>query len=260
MLEVEEACEESSVAVLYQNDDVAETYIEKRFAFSWSRLLHASQVAQINQVIEAHQPEVVIEVAPGPARLTTEIRGVRKGVLVEYSQEMLAQAKQRLEKAGVGASWEIRHGNAFDLEAEQLQCDFLYTFRFIRHFQEEDRKRIYQSIKTCLKPGGFLMFDVVNRTVREKVDAQNASKPPGSLDVYDVTYSPEDFREEMKAHGFEVISFVPTIRFFELQLWVSCTLDRRLGTWADRLVRFLEKFPSSQPLEWVALCRRVNEV
>jgi len=53
MVPVEEACEEHSVAALYQD----------------------------------------AEVAPGLARLTTEIRGVTNGVLVEYSYEMLAEAK-----------------------------------------------------------------------------------------------------------------------------------------------------------------------
>ena len=177
MVPVEEACEEQSVAALYQDAEVAGTYVEQRFARSWTRLLHDKQVAQVNQAIETYQPELVMEVAPGPARLTTEIRGVTNGVLVEYSHEMLAEAKQRLEQAGVGSIWDVRHGNAFELKVQNIQCDFLYTFRFIRHFHEEDRTRIYQNIRTCLKPGGLLMFDVVNRTVREKRDARNRNNP-----------------------------------------------------------------------------------
>jgi len=259
MVPVEEACEENSVAELYQNAEVAETYVEQRFSRSWNRLLHDTQVAQINQAIHTYQPELVMEVAPGPARLTTEIRGVTKGVLVEYSHEMLAQAQRRLNQAGVGSMWDVRHGNAFDLQAQNIQCDFLYTFRFIRHFCEEDRTRICQSIKTCLKPGGLLMLDVVNRTVRQKIEAKKQKKMKGTLEVYDVTYSPEDFREEMNVHGFEVISFVPVIKHFELQTWVSATLDHRLGRWSDRLVRFLETLQSSHPLEWIALCRREYE-
>lgn len=100
------------------------------------------------------------------------------------------------------------------------------------------------------------MFDVVNRTVREKRDALNRNKAKQELEVYDVTYTPEEFSAEMKNHGFEVISFVPVIQHFEWQSWVTRKLDQRIGQWAHRLVRFLETIPSADPLEWVVLCRR----
>jgi len=258
MLDMEEACEEKSVAALYQNSDVAESYFQRRFSVSWNRLLHETQVAQVNQVIKTYSPDLVVEVAPGPARLTTEIRGVRKGVMVEYSQEMLVEARRRLDEAGVSSAWDVRHGNAFELETQELQSDFLYTFRFLRHFHEEDRGRIYENIQTCLKPKGLLMFDVVNRTVREKLDARNPKKGCGELEVYDVTYSETDFQKEMEKYGFEVLSLMPVIGHFDWQTWISYTLDRRIGKWADRLVRLIEFLPSSHPLEWIALCRSIK--
>ncbi len=258
MLNVDEACEEQSVAELYQNTEVAETYVDKRFTLSWSQLLHETQAAQINRVIREFQPEMVVEVAPGPARLTTEIRGIRKGVLIEYSQEMLVQAKQRLGAAGLSSLWEVRHGNAFNLEEQHIQCNFLYTFRFIRHFKQEDRGRLYRGIHECLKYHGLLMFDVVNRTVRQKLDAKRRSKSAGELDVYDVTYSADEFNQEMDDHGFEVLSLVPVIRHFGFQSWISYTLDHRIGKRAHNLVRFLECLPSANPLEWIALCRKMD--
>jgi len=260
MVKLEEACEEHSVAALYQNAEVAEAYVGKRFAFSWSRLLHETQVAEINGVIDKYHPETTIELAPGPARLTTEIRGIRKGVLIEYSQEMLAQAKRRLEVRGLEPLWEVRHGNAFHLEDQRLQCDFLYTFRFIRHFMAEDRTRLYRNIHSCLKLGGLLMFDVVNKSVRQKLDANKDSKPSGELDVYDMTYSVEEFSQEMTTHGFTVIFLKPVIRHFALQSWMSYMLDHRIRKWADGLVQLLEKIPSSNPLEWIALCRKIDSV
>ncbi|MCH7614312.1 MAG: class I SAM-dependent methyltransferase [Nitrospinae bacterium] len=258
MLKVEQAYEEKSVAALYQDAWVAGTYVEKRFAFSWSRLLHQTQVTEINRVIDEHRPEMTVEVAPGPARLTTGIRGIRKGVLIEYSQEMLAQAKRRLEARGLGPLWEVCHGNAFHLEDQRLQCDFLYTFRFIRHFMAEDRTRLYKNFHLSLKPGGLLMFDVVNKEVRQKIDARKNSESNGELDVYDVTYSVEEFSQEMADHGFTVLFLKPVIRQFELQSWISYTFDRRIGKWADCLVRLLEKIPSPNPLEWIALSRKID--
>jgi len=258
MLNVDEACEEQSVAGLYQNTEVAETYVDKRFTLSWSQLLHETQAVQVNRVIRESQPEMVVEVAPGPARLTTEIRGIQKGVLIEYSQEMLVQAKQRLGAAGLSSLWEVRHGNAFDLEKQHIQCHFLFTFRFIRHFKREDRGRLYRGIHACLRSQGLLMFDVVNRTVRQKLDAKRRTKSAGELDVYDATYSADEFNQEMNDHGFEVLSLVPVIRHFSFQSWISYTLDHRIGKGSRALVCLIECLPSANPLEWIALCRKVE--
>ena len=252
------ARDEQSVAALYQDGEVAETYIRQRFSHAWSRLLHRKQVAEVNRVIRVCQPERVLEIAPGPARVTTELQGIRRGVLLEYSEAMLALARRRLAMAGLTDMWELRHGDAFALDRLQCQFDFVYTFRFIRHFQQSDRVRLYRGIAACLPRQGLFMLDVVNRTVRQKLDAKQPSRSPGELDVYDETYSPETFRQEMQAHGFEVLRLVPVVTHFALQSSISYRLDHRLPTVSDLLVRMLEKMPSTQPLEWVALCRKVS--
>src|SRR4029450_11663710 len=128
------ACAERSVAALYKDNEVAESYIQQRFQWSWSRLLHNTQVTEVNRVIRAYAPDRVLEVAPGPARLTTEIQGVKHGVMIEYSEEMLRLAKRRLALAGCANVWDVRHGNAFELGHLREQFDLSFTFRFIRHF------------------------------------------------------------------------------------------------------------------------------
>ena len=102
------------------------------------------------------------------------------------------------------------------------------------------------------------MFDVVNKVIRQKLDAQRGTKPSKELDVYDVTYSAEEFLHEMRNHGFTVLSLKPVIRNFELQSRISYSPNRHISPWADRLVRLLEYVPSSNPLEWIALCRKVD--
>lgn len=252
------ARDEQRVAALYQDGEVAETYIRKRFSQAWSHLLHRKQVAEVNHVIRVYQPRNVLEIAPGPARITTELQGIRRGVLLEYSETMLALAQQRLAMAGLMGVWELRQGDAFELDRLQCQSDFVYTFRFIRHFQQSDRGRLYRGIAACLPRHGLFMLDVVNRTVRQKLDAKQPVRSPGELDVYDETYSSETFRAEMQDYGFEVLRLVPIVTHFALQSSISYRLDHRLPAVSDLLVRMLEKIASTQPLEWVALCRKVN--
>ena len=248
--------DEQSVASLYQSEGVAATYIQKRFGNTWGRLLHRQQVAEVNRVISMYQPQSILEIAPGPARIAVDLHGVREGILLDNSQQMLDHARQRLVASGLDTVWEIRHGNAFDLSKLERKFDFLYTFRFMRHFQREERARLYQNITACLASEGFFMLDVVNKAVRQKLDEKHPTKPPGELDIYDETYTAEAFRQEMQAYGFHVLRLLPILAHFIPQSWVSARLDHRCPAVSEMLVRALEYVPSSGPLEWVALCQK----
>jgi ubiquinone/menaquinone biosynthesis C-methylase UbiE len=251
------AQDEQSVRVLYEDVEVAETYIRQRFGHAWGKLLHQKQVVEVNNVIQATKPENILEIAPGPARLATELKGVRRGVMLDNSAAMLVLAKRRLKEAGLEHCWEVEQGNAFDLGNFQRQFSFLFTFRFLRHFCLDERSRLYSSIGACLRPGGLLMFDVVNKTLRDQLDTKYPRKT-GELEVYDETYTPNTLRQEMKEYGFRVLRLTPVLKHFPLQTWTSFRLDHRLSALSSVLVRSIEHIPSRQPLEWIALCQRID--
>src|SRR6266511_3599579 len=223
------ASDEKSVARLYNDVKVAERYIRRRFNLSWSRLLHQRQVAEINSAIRNCQPERIVEIAPGPARIATDLQGVRTGLMIDSSEHMLTLDKRRLKVVGLDPVWELRQHNAFDLDTLERECDLLYAFRFIRHFKPGERSRLYRAIRGSLKPKGLFMLDVVNRLVRRKLDAKNPPESNEELDVYDATYSPDEFQHEMKVHCFTVISLKPVVRHFSLQSWMSYTFDHRIA-------------------------------
>jgi SAM-dependent methyltransferase len=249
---------ETSVASLYNNEVVTATYIQHRFSSSWGKLLHASQVRQINHVIRDYQPHTILEIAPGPARIAVDLKGVQQGLMIEYSKEMLKLAKHHLSSAGLESLWELHQHNAFDLESLHLQCDLLYSFRFIRHFDISDRARLYQAIHGSLIPRGLFMLDVVNRRVRQQLDLKYGPPSEQGLKVFDATYSPEEFRHELTTYGFEVLSLTPVLRCFEFQSRVSYMIDHRLATLANLAVHMLERVPLQHPLEWIALCRKLS--
>ncbi|WP_457570835.1 class I SAM-dependent methyltransferase [Desulfovulcanus sp.] len=250
--------DENGVSSLYKNGSVAAAYVEKRLRFSWQRLLHKMQISAINQVVRQYQPQTVLEVAPGPARLTVDVEGIKRGFLVEYSEEMLKIARQRLMARGRDQAWTLIHANAFELtEIKDLPSviNFIYTFRFIRHFHEKDRARLYKVIHTKLPRGGLLMFDVVNQVLRERLDAKVSTPSKDSLPVYDATYTIHQFKYEMKNNGFDVISMTPVINHFPLQSWLSYKLDDIMPNFIRLTVNLIEKIPSKNPLEWIALCQ-----
>jgi ubiquinone/menaquinone biosynthesis C-methylase UbiE len=252
------AQDEQSVRALYEDLQVAETYIRQRFGHPWGRLLHKKQVAEINKVIQKTRPETVLEIAPGPARLATELTGVSHGVMLDNSAAMLSLAKRRLQDAGRGHLWQVKQGNAFELQQLDQQFNFVFTFRFIRHFRLDERARLYGAIEACLRPEGLLMFDVVNKAIRDQVDARNPRKPDDELDVYDETYGPDSFRREIEQYGFKILYLTPVLNHFLIQSWISQRLGQRLTSVSSAFIHSIECVRSHQPLEWIALCQKVD--
>jgi hypothetical protein len=255
------ADDEIGVASLYQDGSVAGNYLDERLRFSWQRLLHEKQLAALNRIIASYSPVRILELAPGPARLSVSLKGVRQGVMVENSEEMISIARKRLRDSGLDQSWRIIHGNAFDLDAliEESSCDFCFTFRFIRHFRLKDRERLYGLLRHRLTPNGLLMFDVVGKSMRGRIEAKQKGQASRGLCVYDVSYSEADFQKEMEDNGFKVIFMDPVVRCFNLQSWLSHKFDDILNGLTMTAVSLLEKFPSRHPVEWIALCQRMGD-
>ena len=248
---VTKAHTEKDVANAYKKKDVAQQYIKERFSFSWSKLLHEMQVTTVKKAVKKYNPQHIVELAPGPARIATDLEPI-SGTMVEFSEEMIHIAKQRLK---ANSAWNIIHGNAFSLSTMNLSCDFLYTFRFIRHFKQEERTKLYKEIYNTLSDRGILIFDVVNAKVRQKLENKKEKFNP-KIAIHDAIYSKKSFAEEMKNNGFEVISMIPVIHYFSLQSWISYKFDHRIKPFSKLSVYLMEKIPSNQPLEWICICRK----
>ena len=79
----------------YRDETVARSYIERRFREPLGALLHGRQVDVVKEAIRRIGPRQVLEIAPGPARLTAEIApGLTIGslTLADASAQMLAEA------------------------------------------------------------------------------------------------------------------------------------------------------------------------
>lgn len=248
----------TTVAAAYEDETVVLGYLQHRKRFAWQRLLHNSQSARLNYWRRKSAAKRVLEVAPGPARLSVELSGVSSGVMVENSHEMVAVARKRLRDAGLADNWRVVEGDAFGLGsllAGQM-FDFAYTFRFLRHFREPEREQLYAALRERLLPRGLLVFDVVNAAELTRIQSLGVAKSADEIDIYDVAYSEESFRAEMDRFGFDVLELAPVVRNFALQSQISYRLERWLPWAADALVKSLESFPGRQALEWVAVCQK----
>jgi ubiquinone/menaquinone biosynthesis C-methylase UbiE len=232
----------------YSDERVAEDYIDARFTSAWGSVIHAAQVKAVNDAIGRHRVARVLEIAPGPARLSREVTGFDRGYLCEFNDAMLQVAQRRLAGA---SQWTLVRGDGFHLPfGDQSAFDMVYTFRFIRHFEQADRSAIYRQIRRVLKSQGLLVFDAVNRTA--------APAGADSYRIHDVLYTRETLIRELADNGFEPLSFTDVIR----HMWLQYRLQLLVGPRADRLARLLIgglEFVPGEPLEWVVVCRKIAD-
>jgi ubiquinone/menaquinone biosynthesis C-methylase UbiE len=235
----------------YRDQDRVVSYIQSRFEEPFSSGLHQRQVSVINRAIARHRPDSLLEIACGPARLTPQLAYVAKSIAVEQSPGMLEQARQRIRAAGL-AQWTLIQGDAFDLQFKPASLDMVVTFRFLRHFNPADRHLLLSQIRTVLRPGGRLIFDVASdagyRWLLKKWGRE------GSW-VDDYWFGKREFTKEMTSEGFVVEAMYPVHSMLHFQYHLLSSVHRRLPAMARGISRVVTALVPFDPYEWVAMCR-----
>ncbi len=234
----------------YQDRGVVDAYMHKRTAQPLNGLLHDRQITFLNEVMAARGVRTALEIACGPGRLTAEMRAVPFGVAIDASQPMLETAQQRM--GGQAGVWSFLRTDAFRLPFQDASFDVVYTCRFIRHFQAEDRVRLYREIQRVLRPHGALLVDALNRDVSQ---AERERQGVDTYKIFDVLYSPEELRQEMIQNGFEVQRMDGILRHFPLQRRIN-RLRFRLGGLARLLIHALEAIPGKDVNTWMLVCEK----
>jgi ubiquinone/menaquinone biosynthesis C-methylase UbiE len=142
-------------------------------------------------------------------------------------------------------------GNGFQLPFAK-GFDFVFSFRFVRHFRYRDRARLYREIVRVLKSGGWFMMDAVNARVSEPLRRARPEEYP----IFDELYEPQQLLDELASAGLEPVSLVPVQKWYTWQ-YRSQTLLGPRSAWLNRFViRGLEMLPRADGLEWIVTCRR----
>ncbi len=236
----------------YRDADVAEQYIASRFVEPLGALLHEQQISRMRQVIAAANPRAVLEIAPGPARLTADLGGVLRGrcTLVDASLQMLGQARARLRSTGTSTA-RLVQGDAFNLPFQQ-GFDLVYSFRLIRHFDTKDRARLYEQIARLLAPGGLLVFDAINERVARAFREREGS----AYQHFDALLSEARLTEELEAAGFSLVRLDPAQRRYTMLYQLQVLLAPRSATLARAAMNVVQQVPGGEPMEWIVTCRR----
>jgi SAM-dependent methyltransferase len=235
----------------YRDVEVARKYVQQRFREPLGAMVHARQIARMLGVIRDHRPYQVLEIAPGPARLTADLAPAlaRPGTAMDASAQMLAEARASLTSAG--HTWRLVQGDAFQLPFAG-PFDLVYSFRLIRHFDDADRARLYAQIAQILRPGGLLVFDAVNEVVSRPLRTQ----PGGGGQHYDALLTPAAIRNELEAAGFTLVRLDGVQHRFPAMYRLQVLVGPRSRALARAGMELLDRIPGGQPLEWVVTCER----
>lgn len=235
----------------YRDDRVAAEYVDQRFKQPLGALLHKRQADLLRELVQTRRPEHVLEIAPGPARLTVEVAPLLRNrpVVIDASAQMLAQARRALD--AIGETAEFIHGDAFNLPFAS-SFDLVYTFRLIRHFEAAERARLYGQVARVLRPGGLLVFDAVNEVVSSGI---RAKAKPGEHTHYDALLRPEGLTKELADAGFEVESLIGVQHRYPLLCKVQVLVAPRSTALARGAMEVLDR-SGGEPLEWIVVCRR----
>lgn len=235
--------------VFYQDRDVVGSYLKRRTAQPLNSLLHRGQVAFLNRVVAERRVTRVLEIAPGPARLTAELEFTGKGIAVDASPQMLAVARDRLR--GRPGEWLIARSDAFQLPIADHSVDLVYAIKFIRHFQRDDRTRLYAQIRRVLRPGGVFVIDAQNRAISLPHREQKGLE---TYPIYDVLYELPELIGELQAEQFLVARVDGLVKHFGIQSRLNRLRHLKLSALASGLVRAIELLPSRAPSTWMVLC------
>lgn len=243
---------QEEIRAAYRNEKVARDYINRRFREPLGAIMHGLQVARLREVIRTLRPHRVLEIAPGPARLTVEIAAdcPSGGTLVDTSAQMLAQARARLLGAGC-EGWRLVQGDAFHLPFKG-SFDLIYTFRLIRHFDETERARLYAGIARLLRPGGVLVFDAVN----EHGGQMQQDHATGARHHYDALLNPDRIACELHAAGFTLTRLDDVHRHYSILYRLQVLVAPRARRLARTAMEVVGRMPGGRPLEWVVTCER----
>jgi len=217
----------------------AKSYFEDRFSHPVWEWLHKKEAQLLNKFLKEIKAQKVLALATGPARLAREVTNFHQGWAVDYSEEMLKVARRVLTERN--HLWTVQKEDAFALSFTDGFFDIVFTHRFLRHFEPQDRRRLYKEIKRVLKPGGYLVFEALNKKMDPYLFRPEYT---GAADksLYDELYDPETLKQELKANGFRLVKLIPNLGHGRLYFWLTEFLGGgaesllpRLFLWGDQL-------------------------
>jgi SAM-dependent methyltransferase len=240
------------ICAAYQDEDRAGAYIHSRYEDDpFGKATHEHQVRRLRRILHGLRAARVLEVATGPGRVTVHLPRVEAGIGVEQSPAMIRIARERLRRYGRD-DWSVQQGDAFDLPFRNHEFDTALSFKLLRHFARDDRHQLLTNMRSAVRCGGHVIFDVANASAYRWLHAKWGIEQ-GWID--DFWFTEREIRAELRDFGFGKVTLYPVQPMIAAQYYCWSRLWRISRPAALGVGRLLEWCPWGQPLEWIAVCQ-----
>ena len=125
----------------------------------WSRLFESRAGLRAYESARLSGDESVLEVALGGGEFYSALAktpGLKRCVGVDFSAPMLARARRRLARSGVGRH-NLCRGHALSLPFDRAAFDILFNLYMLDLLLDEDVSGVLREFARVLKPGGRLV-------------------------------------------------------------------------------------------------------
>ena len=191
----------------YQNQEIAQDYNYNRFIQYPGNCYDIMERASINiilgQILKDKVGKIdILDIACGDGRIVQEDIKWGACTAIDSSVEMLNIVRDRFQTENNLITRQC------DFLVDELpdKYDVVTTFRYIRHYDGYQRKKIYQKVRNALRDGGILIFDVCN--IEYSMEDRKKAGWKG-FNIYDVFWTEETIRNEMGENGFDVAYLLP---------------------------------------------------
>ena len=182
----------------------------------------------------------VLEAGCGTGRFTVELaRAGHTLTALDFSPNMLDQARSKAEALGVADHVTFRVGNIEHIDAPNAGFDAAFTNAVIRHFPSPARS--IAELARVTRPGGVVVLDFLNRPMYDLADAARAAAglperktPKGFFRNYH--WSLDEVRRHMRRSGLRLVA---TRSFSKFP--AHLVLDRLKLRWLAGPVEFFER-------------------
>lgn len=191
----------------YQDQEIAQSYHTNRFIQYPGNCYDIMERSSVNvimgQVFKNRKDDLLImDIACGDGRIVQEDLRWGKCIAIDSSTSMLEVVRQRFKNE---KNLELRQCDFFEDDIDQ-KFDVITVFRYIRHYNGAQRRKLYYKIKNCLKEDGILIFDVCN--IRYSMEDRRKAGWEG-FHIYDVFWTETSIKEELIECGFHINYLLP---------------------------------------------------
>ena len=217
----------------YNREEIAKSYEKLRFSNLAGIIEHRITLNIINSLINKYKPELLLEIATGPGRITKDIKLWNKAIGIDYSNNMLKLAKKNVNNP----NWKFIEADINKMPFKQNYFDMVVTFRLLIHFTNKQRQNAYKKIKKILKNKGIFIFDMGNKDYKKpglinlllnfyrifKKESEDKLLPK----IYNNPATLKEINKELKKYKFKIIK-IYGINYYNNLTLLLLALSKRL--------------------------------